>query len=78
MHCAHDADAARADTWWVLGEGSSVVKGLSERRNRLLASGGGLAWEGVLSEASLGPRGTMVLFLKQVHLQNVGAVAICS
>ena len=67
MHCEHDEEAARRCCWEMedceVGddvEAAVVVEvGLAGR-----GEGGG-AW--------LGPRGIMVLFLKQVHLQKVGA-----
>jgi hypothetical protein len=72
VHWAHDVEAARFSR---LGS-SSVVKGLRDRRKRDREDGGdvgggdtGLEPGGV---ESLGPRRTMVLLAKQVHLQNVG------
>lgn len=64
VHWVQEAEAARLerDGWW-------VVNGFRERRK----------FEGLVDESglpadeSLGPRRTMVLLLKQVHLQNVGA-----
>jgi hypothetical protein len=63
VQAEHDVDAARASTF---GEVSSAWSSTSRSRKREESS-----W-------CSGPRGMMVLFLKHVHLQNVGAPAMVS
>ncbi len=66
MHCAHDELAARPAM-----DDCSLDGGCAPGELSLLLSGGG---EGGEDESPCwGPRGMMVLFVKQVHLQNVGA-----
>lgn len=61
MHCEQEEDAARD---WEIEDWSDVnVEGAE------VSFGGG----GDGGGPWLGPRGIIVLFLKQVHLQNVGA-----
>lgn len=79
VHSEHDVDAERAAAWpcrrwWSTGScGASWCRRGAARRM--------LSWNSELGERSTvddsdwcsGPRGMMVLFLKHVHLQNVGA-----
>jgi hypothetical protein len=71
VHCAHELEAARFE----IDGGGSVVKGFNERKSVCALVDGPV---GEVDAESLGPRRTIVLFVKQVHLQNVGAaVNIC-
>lgn len=66
MHCAQELEAARLD----MDDGGSAVNGFRERKKDCA-----LVEEppGDGDAESLGPRRTIVLFVKQVHLQKVGA-----
>jgi hypothetical protein len=63
-----ELEAAR----FAIEEGGSLVKGFKERRNDCALE------DGLAEVESLGPSRTIVLLVKQVHLQNVGTAASAS
>lgn len=68
VHCVQDAEAARfSRSAWLLGVG--------EEGGSVEVEGGeaGLAFSKEFGFEPCGPSWMSVLFLKQVHLQNVGA-----
>jgi hypothetical protein len=71
LHCEHEEEAARGRCW-EMGD-SEEEEVFEEEVDVSFGGGGGCGGDG--GGAWLGPRGIMVLFLKQVHLQNVGAAA---
>jgi hypothetical protein len=81
LHCLHDVEASRAAR---KGKEERPAAGVAVSGSRVVLlgsegvddeTGGGGA--GLLLLSCCGPRGMMVLFLKQVHLQNVGTAFAC-